>query len=443
MATLSTNKDLSLPNVWENDAVSIAAIERNRIVHPKCVPVTTINTPTTTATSITETQVTISRVSLALDSLGFMSLHQPLPKKHYNEQKTGQTIQDAVPGSLVTFNAAISSNERPERVVVPTQNLKETGLADLCILCPSRPATEEELLRVHEKSHVDKMLSCVTCEPCHILDVCRSFNTVFMNQFSVTSALHAAGSTIDATKMVLSNEADHAVCVIRPPGHHSEGACAMGFGLFNSVGIAAAHALETVERVLIVDWDIHHGNGTQEMFVKNSNVCYISAHSLYAFPAFARDDQIDKQIPTYVGEGNAKGTTINCAWTGVNYGDVEYCYLFDQLIVPVAKEFNPSLIIVSAGFDSAAGDEMGYSVTPTGYGKLLKRLKNIGRVVVVMEGGYNIPALTHGIHACVAELLSIRVEENDDSEEDEPCDEALNNINATIDAQKLYWNCLN
>ena len=183
--------------------------------------------------------------------------------------------------------------------------------------------------------------------------------------------------------MVLDSDLGAATCVVRPPGHHSECGCTLGFGLVNSVAMAAQFALTSgrAERVLIVDWDIHHGNGTQEIFASSPNCLYFSAHELQNFPAFAPNpggrDRFELASPAYVGDGEGTGFTCNVAWMEDRYGDAEYALMANRLLIPIAKAFKPELILISAGFDSAAGDECGFEVTPAGYAYLTRASKSL------------------------------------------------------------------
>ena len=239
----------------------------------------------------------------------------------------------------------------------------------------------------------------------------------------------------------------------------------MGFGIFNSVAVAAAHAVTPadggglgLQRVLIVDWDIHHGNGTQQIFAEDDRVLYFSVHGLYRYPAFVKEDWERHSGPTYVGGARAQGRTINVAWTGEGYGDAEYAALWERLLMPVAREFEPELVIISAGFDSAAGDEEGYQCTPVGYAYLTSELQKLasGRIVVVLEGGYNIPAISYGFHACVAALAGLGAAGDGEGEVD-TCSssnpwqrsgfgdgnaQAIEDIELSIAAQRPYWSCL-
>jgi acetoin utilization deacetylase AcuC-like enzyme len=261
MSIFADGGRIAVPEVWSNDPVCVQAIERNRKVHPKTVAVIPSDTDSAAA----------RRVGLLLDdNKGIMAAHQPFDQMEFALAAKSDALTKE-PGCLSTFKSAISSNERPERIVAATSFLNESGVACRCIAIAGRDATSEELLRVHSEDHCHAMLACQLCaergETTEILRTSTKFNTVFMNNYSVAAALYAAGGTIEATRAVVSGDLESAVAVVRPPGHHSECGCAMGFGIFNSVAIAAADALASgLERVLIVDWDIHHGNGTQGHF---------------------------------------------------------------------------------------------------------------------------------------------------------------------------------
>eukprot|EP00946_MAST-07B_sp_MAST-7B-sp1_P001067 g1067.t1 len=441
-------------DVWCDDAIAQKAIARNREAHPLAVPVA--------VTPHGRDEVAVCFLGTDHSPSKVMSAHRPLRRSLWPD---GYTAPHGGPGHLTTFNATISANERPERILAAEAYLERTGIDQSCdrdtLARRGRLATPEELLRVHTAEHVEKMMSCLRCSPCHILNVATSFNTIFMNEYSVDAALYAAGLTIEATRAVMESASASSVCLVRPPGHHSECGRAMGFGIFNSVAVAAADALagggsdggaNAAERVLIVDWDIHHGNGTQEIFANDRRVLYFSAHSLYAFPAYASGElDISLQSPDYTGGEEAKGYSVNCAWgSGTNsfaegYGDREYLHMMDELLMPIARSFDPSLVIVSAGFDSGAGDEMNFTVTPSGYARMIRRLKQLagGNVVVVLEGGYNIPAVSRGLHACVAELLGVcEVGEEPEGEAESAAPSALADIQMAMEAQKPFWPCL-
>lgn len=219
----STAAPIAVPDVSSNDAHAMKAIARNRQAHQLSVPVD-VFPPTALC----------RRVALVLDNTtGIMAAHQPLARTAW-EAASKMGVLSRKPGQLSTFGAAISSNERPERITTPSAFLRSAGIAERCTALRGRFATRHELLRAHAVEHVDKMLQfasaeegdepcCPPCDESAILAVASTFNTVFMNEHSVNAALYAAGSTIEATRAVLSTDdaTEAAVCVVRPPGHHS------------------------------------------------------------------------------------------------------------------------------------------------------------------------------------------------------------------------------
>ena len=228
----------------------------------------------------------------------------------------------------------------------------------------------------------------------------------------------------------------------------------MGFCLANSVAVAAGAALaEGLQRILIVDWDIHAGNGTAAAFAQDPRVLVFSLHAEEAYPFPARP--MAAHGARAVGEGAGRGYTANVAWgrpggaVGEEVGDAEYAHAFDALLLPLARAFDPQLVLVSAGFDSAAGDEMGFGVTPAGYAALTARLRTVagGRVVVVLEGGYNVPAVARGLHACTAALLGA-VEgpqgsaEGAEGGQQRPSELAVRCVAETAAALRDFWPCL-
>ena len=187
-----------------------------------------------------------------------------------------------------------------------------------------------------------------------------SFNSVYMNEHSVDCGLLSAGGVLTSVEAVVRGDTRSALAVVRPPGHHAEPDQPHGFCLFNNVAIAARFAIQNlgIQRVLILDWDIHHGNGIQRMFYADPNVLYISLHRYdngKYFPG-SEDANFDK-----VGEGAGSGYNVNIPWTGGRFcmGDPEYFLAFHNVVLPISHEFQPDLVLVSAGFDAAAGDPLG------------------------------------------------------------------------------------
>ncbi|MFH1406787.1 MAG: histone deacetylase [Candidatus Omnitrophota bacterium] len=218
-------------------------------------------------------------------------------------------------------------------------------------------------------------------------------------------ALLAAGGTISAIDAVMEGEVKRAFCALRPPGHHATRNRAMGFCLLNNVAIGAKYLLEKhgVKRILIVDWDVHHGNGTQDIFYADNKVLYFSAHQYPHYPGSGGQDER--------GDGKGEGYTIN-APLPKGCGDEEYKELFNKILVPAAEKFKPEFILISAGFDAHRDDPLaGMNLTEGGFAALTDIVSKIadtyssGRVVSALEGGYNVMVLGRSVDAHVRALM--------------------------------------
>ena len=254
-----------------------------------------------------------------------------------------------------------------------------------------RMATKEDITRIHGPEHFQKMAS-TDGQPVMRLDA----DTATSPQ-SFNAAMAAAGGLIDLTEKVITGELDNGFALVRPPGHHAEANRAMGFCLFNNVAIAAARAIEKhgLSRILIVDWDLHHGNGTQHSFYGDHRVLYFSTHQYPHYPGTGGIGE--------TGRGQGLGYTINVplAW---GHGDEEYTAIFQKILVPVCKIFRPELILVSAGFDIFHKDPLGdMQVSARGFAAMAQILKRMaeeycsGRLVFTLEGGYHIGGQTSGV----------------------------------------------
>jgi acetoin utilization deacetylase AcuC-like enzyme len=278
--------------------------------------------------------------------------------------------------------------ERAETMEVVARHWEERGGR---ILTP-RAATREELARVHSAHHLDRIAStagrAVALDP----DTCTSPD-------SYEVARLAAGAALTATEWVMGAPAGRVgYSFARPPGHHAERDRAMGFCLFNNVAVAAAHALTLgLDRVAIVDYDVHHGNGTQEIFYRDPRVLYVSTHQYPYYPGTGAAGE--------TGEGAGNGFTLNVPLEA-GATDADYALVFRSAILPVLDRFDPQLLFISAGFDADARDPLaGMRMSTAGFATLTRMLGDVaaahsaGRLVLVAEGGYHLQALAEGLAA--------------------------------------------
>ncbi|MBA7687051.1 Histone deacetylase-like amidohydrolase [subsurface metagenome] len=289
--------------------------------------------------------------------------------------------------------------ENAKRLEAIISYLEQTGLKQQLTFISPRPASTEELSLVHDKGYIS-----------HIQDVAQKgggwldADTV-MSPNSYEAAVYAAGGLIRATEAVMNGEVDSAFALVRPPGHHATSQRAMGFCLFNNVAIATKYALAKykLERIAIIDFDVHHGNGTQATFYDNPHVLYISTHQYPFYPGTGSIEQ--------TGTGAGKETTINIPLPA-GCGDAEYLQSFEQIILPAVKQFKPQLILVSAGYDSHWDDGLALmQVSVTGFAQIIKIIRGLAeelcstRLVFTLEGGYNLTALATSVKATFDVLL--------------------------------------
>ncbi|MBF6567296.1 MAG: histone deacetylase [Candidatus Binataceae bacterium] len=287
--------------------------------------------------------------------------------------------------------------ERPERVEAMIEMADGLRRDELKFIAP-REAELDELELCHERDYIASVARTAG------LDHYAFDPDTRTSPESFRIALLAAGGVLTAVEAVLEGVVDNAFAIVRPPGHHALPARAMGFCLFNNVAIAAAWLLQRrgLKRVAIVDWDVHHGNGTQEIFYYSPDVLYVSTHQFPQYPGTGAVDEI--------GEGAGAGYTVNIPLPA-QFGDAEYLRAFDELIVPACREFKPEFILVSAGFDCHFRDPLGaMRVTEAGFAGMIRRLKQIaaeccrGRIVAALEGGYDLKALADSGQAVIEEL---------------------------------------
>jgi acetoin utilization deacetylase AcuC-like enzyme len=285
--------------------------------------------------------------------------------------------------------------ERPARLISIWRRLAAAGLVCRCRRVHGRLASDDELLLVHNPAHIAKIDAKFTDD---------SMGDTYMCDESPMVSRLAVGGLIQLTHSVVKGEILNAIGLVRPPGHHAEAHQAMGFCLYNNVAVSAAVARSRfgVDRVLIVDWDVHHGNGTQRMFYDDDSVMVMSLHRYDGrfYPGTGAVHQ--------TGTGRGAGYNINIAWTSVGMGDAEYVEAFETIVMPVARQFAPSLVLVSAGFDAAMGDPLGQmNITPAGFATMTAHLMTIadGRCILALEGGYNCAVISRATEACLSTLL--------------------------------------
>ncbi|KAM7268167.1 hypothetical protein ACFE04_010333 [Oxalis oulophora] len=298
--------------------------------------------------------------------------------------------------------------ENPERIRAIWNKLENADVTRRCVVMKAKEAEDKHIESVHSSKHVN-LISTISYNPKRNRIASR-LNSVYFNKGSSQSAYLAAGSVIEVADKVAKGELDSAFAIVRPPGHHAEHDEAMGFCLFNNVAVAANYLLDEraelgIKKILIVDWDVHHGNGTQKTFYKDPRVLFFSVHR-HEFGSFypANDDG----FYTMVGEGPGAGYNINVPWENGRCGDADYLAVWDHILIPVVKEFEPDIILVSAGFDAAIGDPLGgCRVSPYGYSIMLKKLMDFaqGKIVLALEGGYNLNSIANSSLACMKVLL--------------------------------------
>jgi acetoin utilization deacetylase AcuC-like enzyme len=288
--------------------------------------------------------------------------------------------------------------ERPERLQAVGDAV--AARRERLVAIPARAAEDDEILRVHGADHLSRLAGAVRDAPGQ-LDP-----DTYVSPASLDVARLAAGASVDLARAVARGELSSGLAAVRPPGHHAEAARAMGFCLFNNVAIAARalQASEGVERVLILDWDVHHGNGTQHSFESDPSVLYFSTHQFPYYPGTGAAGEI--------GRGRGEGATVNVPLPA-GCGDDEYLGCFQRILVPVARAFRPEIILVSCGFDAHRDDPLAsMQLSGAGFGALAAVVRAVadehcgGRLALVLEGGYALSGLREGTGAVLDVLLA-------------------------------------
>ncbi|XP_059470231.1 histone deacetylase 4 [Neocloeon triangulifer] len=343
--------------------------------------------------------------------------------------------------------------------------LAETGLMSRCLRYRARKATLEEIQSCHSEAHallfgtspqnrqkldVSKLsqlpIKSFVRLPCGGIGV--DSDTTWNELHTSSAASMAVGCVVDLATKSASGEIKNGFAIVRPPGHHAEPSQAMGFCFFNSVAIAARQLQQRfdLERILILDWDVHHGNGTQQIFYNDPRVLYLSIHRHddgNFFPGTGG--------PTECGADDGMGFNVNVAWSGgLNppMGDAEYLAAFRTIIMPIVKDFDPEIVLVSAGFDACSGHSAplgGYQVSAACFGYMTHQLMQLagGKVILALEGGYDLPSICDAAQECVKALTG---EETSPMREEELCrspnQNAIDTLQKTIAIQNPHWPCI-
>jgi acetoin utilization deacetylase AcuC-like enzyme len=332
-------------------------------------------------------------------------------------------------------SAGIAHPESPERLAAIYEMLNNPSMAWKFKEIEPREATHKEIETIHTPSYVESIASTA------------GKRSVYLDPDTATSpesyeiAKLAVGGVLNAVDGVIEGRANNAFALVRPPGHHAEADSAAGFCIFNNIAIGAMHAIlkHGLKRILIVDWDLHHGNGTQHSFYSDPRILYFSTHQYPYYPGTGSLQEI--------GQGKGEGYTINVPLRG-GAGDASFVKIFRKILQPVALEFKPELVLLSAGFDTYFQDPLGsMRVTPEGFAAITRILLEIadsccrGRLVAVLEGGYHVAGLTKSVKAVLEEMLDEThcPEEKLSSLEREVDEETNQVIKQVISRINPYW----
>jgi acetoin utilization deacetylase AcuC-like enzyme len=296
---------------------------------------------------------------------------------------------------FVHHRAPSGHPERPARAEAVRDALQAAGIARIGRHVATRMATDDELVRVHSAAYLEELARVVPGKT-GWLDA-----DTYFSPGTWDAARAAAGSTVQLAIDVLDGNLAQGIAVVRPPGHHATRDRAMGFCLLNNVAAAAAAVRANgAARVAILDWDVHHGNGTQDIFWNDPDVLYLSVHQFPFYPGSG--------APTEIGGASAAGATVNVGLPG-GCGDAEYAAVFDHVFLPKLAAFRPDVLLISAGFDAFEHDPLaGMRVTHAGFAAMAHRLRasaerwSQGRVVAVLEGGYDLDGLGGGMAAVLS-----------------------------------------
>ncbi|KAJ2644181.1 Histone deacetylase hda1 [Coemansia sp. RSA 1694] len=298
--------------------------------------------------------------------------------------------------------------EDPRRIYWIYDILDRSGILQKMHAIAVSPITDTQILRTHSRLHLDFLKSTELMEKSVLVREQDDLDSVYLCAMSLYCARLSAGGLLALCNEVARGDLDSGLAIIRPPGHHACQNKPMGFCLLNNIAIAIRdlQACNLANRMVVVDWDVHHGNGIQDLFYSDNSVLYISLHrhdgTIFPFSAAAES--------TRIGRGRGKGYNINIPWSCKGVGDGDYLYAFRQLVLPVTKEFAPDMVIVACGFDAAACDPIGLcNVTPECYATMTAMLRDVcPKIVLSLEGGYNLEAIANSALGCTKALLGVK-----------------------------------
>ena len=295
--------------------------------------------------------------------------------------------------------------ESPERLVALAAAFADAGVGERTSRVAPRSATEDEIALCHTRRYLDSVKHDFA-RGAHDL----STGDTAIGPGSLEVALDAVGGVLNAVDEVMSGRAPNAFCAVRPPGHHATPDRGMGFCIYNNIAIAARYAQHKhhVERVLIADWDVHHGNGTQDIFYSDPSVFFFSTHQSPWYPGTG--------LAQETGAGKGRNTTLNCPFPA-GAGRELIVEAFRDKLVPAAEKFRPDLVLISAGFDSREGDPLGrFRLADPDFAELTRIMLDVanrharGRVVSVLEGGYSLTGIASAATAHVEELIALSID---------------------------------
>ncbi|SNX85548.1 related to HDA1 - histone deacetylase A [Melanopsichium pennsylvanicum] len=371
--------------------------------------------------------VSVSTTSSSIN--GHTNAHVVHGAHHGAPSGTGSPFDQYRTGYVYSSDMTLHSNpidpehpERPLRIWQIYTQFKANRLFERMKKITIREVLEDEVRLVHDQGIWKGVMDVAKYHPDFIkrhVGMLETSSSLYVNEHSAYCARLSCGGAIELCDAIASGQILNGFAIIRPPGHHAEPHKSMGFCFFNNVAVAARVLRQKhnhIKKILILDWDVHHGNGTQRAFESDADVLYISLHrydedgSFYPGSTYGNYDS--------AGTGPGEGKSVNVPWPIAGMGDGDYLYAFHNLVMPIAHEFAPDFVIISAGFDAARGDPIGENtVSPGGFAQMTHLLNSLcqGKVAVILEGGYNPEAVANSAVAVTDVLLSLRTAEPEDT----------------------------